>query len=145
MKRSRRIGIVESVAEREERDQRRLMAKSQHELDAALTRLEELMAYRQEYATGERPRSGASALQWKDYHSFMQRLEQAVTTQEQIVADGRRQRELHQQHWMAKRRRLKSISRVVDRYQKQEADEEQRRQQRLQDELASSSGHRFQD
>ena len=145
MKRSRRISVVESVAEREERDQRRLMAKSQHELDAALTRLEELVAYRQEYATGERPRSGASALQWKDYHRFMQRLEQAVTTQEQIVADGRRQREAHQQRWMARRRRLKSISRVVDRYERQEADEEQRRQQRHEDELASSRAHRPQD
>ena len=145
MKRSRRIGVIESMAEREEREERRLMAQSQQSLELALGRLEELRAYRQSYAAEERPKSGTTALQWQDYHRFMQRLEHAVSAQEQIVAEGQSQREAHQKRWMAKRQRLESLSRIVERFQKQEADDEQRRQQKQQDELALRGGYSIHD
>lgn len=109
------------------------MADMQKHLDAAVDRLEELRAYRNQYATDQRPLSGAGAMQWQDFHRFMQRLDQAVMTQESIVNEGRIQREAHQKRWMTKRQRLKTLSRVVDRFKTEEAEAEERRQQKLQD------------
>ena len=133
MKRSERMKIVQSVAENEERQECRAMGESQRKLEAEMTRLEELEAYRHTYSSKGTLKKGARPLQWQDYHKFLIRLDQAVATQEQVVRDGKWQRQEHRNRWMIKRRRLESLSRIVDRYTNAEFDETERQLKKLQD------------
>lgn len=136
MKRSKRLRVVQSVAAHEELEERKVMANSQGRLNTTSVRLGELKAYRNHYAANQRPASGAGGLQWQDYHNFMQRLDDAVLEQEKVVGAGRIQREAHRKHWMRKRRRLKSLSRVIDRFKTEETEAEERRLQKQQDAMA---------
>lgn len=131
--------VVESVAAHEELEERKVMANSQGLLNNVEERLDELKSYRIHYASNQRPDSGAGGLQWQDYHKFMQRLDDAVLEQEKIVDAGRIQREAHRKRWMIKRRRLKSLSRVIDRFKTEEAEAEKRRLQKQQDALVVKS------
>ncbi len=133
MKRSERMKVVQSIAAHEEQQECRVMGESQKKLEDELGRLEELNAYRQVYAAKGKLKKGLRALQWQDYHKFLNRLDQAVAAQEQAVRDGKSQREAHQKRWMAKRQRLESLSRIVDRYKDAEFQEIERQLKKLQD------------
>lgn len=109
------------------------MAESQKTLDDVMERLEELKAYRQSYASKGNLKKGLSAMQWQDYHKFVNRLDQAVAAQEQVVRDGKSRREMHQKRWMVKRQRLESLSRVVDKYKDMEFEETEKELRKLED------------
>ncbi len=133
MKRSKRMEIVQSVAEHEERQDCRAMGESQRKLEDELGRLEGLKAYRQMYTTKGKLKQGLCALQWQDYHKFLNRVDQAVAAQEQVVRDGESRRDAHKKRWMIKRQRLESLSRVVERYTNAEFDETERQLKKVQD------------
>lgn len=133
MKRSERMKIVQSVAAHEEQLECRVMGESQKKLEDEMERLEELKAYRQTYAAKEKLKKGLSALQWQDYHKFLNRVDQAVAAQEQVVHDGKSQRDAHKKRWMMKRQRLESLTRIIDRYQIAEFRESDRALRKLQD------------
>lgn len=133
MKRSERMKVVRSVAEHEERQECRAMGESKRSLEDKLGRLEELHAYRHAYAAKGKLKHGVSALQWQDYHKFLNRLDQAVVSQEQVVREGKSQQAVHQKRWMKKRQRLESLSRIVDRYKSAEYDEMERQLNKIQD------------
>lgn len=133
MKRSERIDAIRSVAEHEEREYSKRLGAAQQALTEATNKLAELDAYRREYRATTVVPSGSSAAAWQEHHRFLQRLDQAVTAQQAIVHEGRAVREKHRRQWMAKRQRLESLSRAVDRYQGAERLAEDRRDQRVQD------------
>ncbi len=133
MKRSERMKVVRSIAEHEERQECRTMGESKKSLEDKLGRLEELNAYREAYAAKGKLKQGLNALQWQDYHKFLNRLDQAVVSQELVVRDGKAQQEVHKKRWMKKRQRLESLSRIVDRYKSAEFDEMERQLKKIQD------------
>lgn len=133
MNRSERMKIVESVAEHEEQQECRAMGESQRKLEDELGRLEELKTYRQTYVPKQKLKNGLRGLEWQDYHRFLNRLEQAVAAQEQVVRDGKSQRTAHRERWAIKRQRLESLSRVVDRYKVAEHVERERQLRKIQD------------
>jgi len=133
MNRSERMKIVESVAEHDEQQECRALGESQRKLDDELGRLEELKAYRQTYVPKRKLKNGLRGLEWQDYHRFLNRLDQAVAAQEQVVRDGKSQRKAHRERWAIKRQRLESLSRVIDRYKVAEYDETERQLRKLQD------------
>ena len=135
MKRSERMKIVKTLAEREEQQERLHMGESQLRLDEEQGRLEELKKYRQSYNVKRRLDDGLPASRWQDYHRFLGRLEQAVATQENVVRDGKSRREAHRQRWMVKQQRLESLSRIIKRYRIAEIEETGRRLEKLQGEL----------
>lgn len=139
MKRSKRLSVVQSVAALEELEERKIMTKTQLRLDSISGRLDELKSYRDHYASNQRPVSGACGMQWQDYHKFMLRLDEAVLEQEKAVDAGRTLRESHRKRWMTKRRRMESLTRVIDRYKSEEVEAEERRLQKQQDALALRS------
>lgn len=69
---------------------------------------------------------------------FLNRLDMAVRAQQQIVRDGERMLETHRQRWIAKRRRLESLKRVLEKYEDEELTQEARRDQKLLDELPNT-------
>ena len=116
------------------------MGESQRKLDDELARLEELKAYWQMYASKGKLKEGLNARQWQDYHKFLDRLDQAVAAQQQVVRDGKSQREAHRKRWMMKRQRLESLSRTVDRFKTAEFEEVERQLRKLQESQPIRSG-----
>lgn len=135
-RRTERMHKVFRLAETEEKQQCRAMGSSQRSLDDEMQRLAELKAYRQSY--GAQCRNGAyNSMQWKDYQSFLERLDQAVAIQTQVVMDGRQKRDAHRSRWMTKRRKAESLERVVDRFRQQDARTDERSEQKTADDLAA--------
>jgi flagellar FliJ protein len=133
-RRTERMHKVFLLAETDEKQQCRAMGKSQRTLDDELDRLAELRAYRQSYA--RQCRDGQyDSVQWKDYQNFLQRLDQAIAIQTQVVMDGKMKRDAHRSRWMTKRRKVESLERAVDRFRHQETQREERGLQKSADEL----------
>lgn len=128
------------VARSEERKKCQDMGRAQSLLDAEVNRLEELQSYRENY---ERRMSSGDEIHpahWTDYQNFLRRLSDAVTEQQRHVLTGQENRDLHRKHWMAKRKRLDSLQRVVDRYrQAEDREAEQKLQKSLDDRPPSKS------
>ena len=134
-KRSKILRKFVAIAEAEERRTGALMGQSRKQLDEHRGRLGELNAYRHNYR-GKGPSSGAiDSAHFKDYQNFLQRLDAAVHSQQQIVADSEQNVELHRRRWLAKRQRLESLERVLERYQREEREHAERLEQRALDDL----------
>lgn len=138
-KRTRKIDKIVSLAAAEERSLGQQAGRSRAYLDEQLERLGELNAFRHNYE-GKNPASaGVSAAHWKDYQSFLHRLDAAVSAQRQIIRDGERNLETHRRRWLAKRQRLESLEHVLEKYKDQDRAYESRLEQKSADELANLS------
>lgn len=112
--------------------------RSRQQLQEYVARLGELNAYRQSYSSRSRSLQNVSSAHWKDYQGFLQRLDQAVLSQQQLVHNAEQNLEVHRRRWLAKRQRLESLQRVLDRYLAEEKQFDERREQRVQDDLPAS-------
>ena len=138
MTRSKRMQPVQRLAQGRERDAMRKLGESQQFLDAQLAKLEELRAYRAQYAreftaTSE---TGLGATRLRDYRVFLGRLGQAIEQQELLVARYQSQHEKTRQQWLESRTHSQAIDKVVDGYQQQERRQQDRREQLEHDERA---------
>lgn len=136
-KRSKKLSKIVSLATAEERRQGAVTGKSRCVLEEQNARLGELNAYRQSYAGLSKSISNVNSAHWKDYQNFLGKLDQAINSQEQIVHDSEQNLEIHRRRWQAKRQRLESLQRVLDRYRDEELQHAERQQQRDQDDLPS--------
>ena len=136
MTRSKRMQPVQHVAQGREQDAMYKLGQSQQFLDAQKAKLEELRAYRDQYAndfalSGE---NGVSATRVQDYRIFLGRLGEAVRQQEALIAQCEAQHEQTRQQWVASRSHNQAIGKVIQRYQAEENIVEERREQQEQDE-----------
>lgn len=136
--RSRKIGKIASVAAAEERRLGQMAGRSRQHLEEQLDQLGELNAFRHNYAKKSTTALNVSSAHWQDYQSFLHRLDTAVRAQQQIVRDSERMLETHRQRWIAKRQRLESLERVLEKYQTEELVQEARQEQKQLDELPNS-------
>jgi flagellar export protein FliJ len=79
-----------------------------------------------------------SSAHLKDYHDFLHRLDTAVKAQQQLVRDSEKNLEAHRKRWIAKRQRLESLQRVLDRYQEEDQLHDARMEQKRLDDLPNS-------
>ncbi|MEQ8206728.1 MAG: flagellar export protein FliJ [Woeseia sp.] len=132
-----RIQRVQHLAETEERNFCRAMGEAQRLFGDNEKRLQELQEYRREYAN-RRPNGGngtISSVQWTDYQNFLQRLDEAVRAQQELVLNSKQNRDAHRKRWMLKRQKMESLQRVVDRYRTDAVREGERQEQKVQDDL----------
>lgn len=134
-KRSKKISKIVSLASAEEKRFGAATGRSRRNLEEQMARLGELNAYRHGYAELSQSAGGVNSAHWKDYQSFMRRLDQAVKSQQQIVKDSEQNLETHRRRWLAKRQRLESLQRVLDSYRAEETSHAERLQQRALDDL----------
>lgn len=134
-RKSARIDKIRAIAASQERSSCRQMGESQRKLDEEIQRLEELKGYRLGYENQKTKPGSSGAAQWTDYQHFLQRLDAAVAAQARLVLDSRQTADLHRQHWLERRQRLESLTRVVERYRNDEAAASERREQKTTDEL----------
>lgn len=137
-RRTKKISRVVSLAAAEERRLGEQTGRSQRGLDEQLHKLGELNAYRHNYASKNPGTSGSPAVRWKDYQSFMQRLDRAVVSQQQIIRDCEQKMAAHRERWLVKRQRLESLERVLETSRNRDAAYESRLEQRQLDDLAIS-------
>ena len=115
-----------------------MAGRARQHVEEQQDRLGELNAYRHNYAKKTTGTSALRASHWQDYQAFLSRLDTAVRAQQQIVHDGERMLETHRQRWIAKRQRLESLERVLEKYQTEERVQEARREQKQLDELPTT-------
>jgi flagellar FliJ protein len=142
-KRTQKIGKVVSLAASEERHHGDQTGRSQRSLNEQLATLGELHAYRQNYSNKAFANNGVSASHWQDYQSFLQRLDRAVQSQQQIVHDGEQQLEAHRKRWMVKRQKLESLQRVLSRCREQDRSFEERLEQKRLDDIPCAGNNTF--
>lgn len=128
-----KLGNVRTLARSEERKSGMAAGRLQQRLDEQLARLGELNAFRHTYAN--RPVDQVSSAHWKDYQSFLGRLDRAVRSQQQIVRDCEKNLEAQRQRWMVKRQRLEALERVLEKARAREAAYQERLEQRQLDDL----------
>jgi len=136
--RRQKIGKVASLAAADEQRYGQIAGQSQRHLDEQLERLGELNAYRQNYSDGTRVQTAVSSVHWQDYQNFRNRLDAAVAAQQQIVLDCEQTVLAHRQHWLAKRRRLDSLERMLEKYEVEESLADDRREQKVLDDLPNN-------
>lgn len=137
--RADKLQKIVALAKAAERRSGEQTGQSQAKLNDYVDKLGELNAYRHNYAHAKRGGGELHSVHWKDYQNFLQRLDTAVRTQQQAVRDCEESVELHRRQWMAKRQRLESLERVMERYQEEDRVQAERVEQRAVDDLYSMS------
>ena len=128
------------MAESEEKQECQNMGRAQKQLNAEANRLQELCAYRHSYAGKRQTKGNVSPVHWQDYQNFLQRLDQAVSTQKQKVLTEEQNRDGHRRRWMAKRQKMESLERIIDRHRKAENQALERALQKALDDIPVAKG-----
>jgi flagellar FliJ protein len=131
MTRSKRMQSVQYLAQNRERDAVKKLGESQRYLDAQQAKLEELRAYRDQYATAFENTGGAGldAFRIHEYRVFLGRLNEAILQQEAVIAQCSIRHEQTREQWMATRNHSQAIDKVLERYRQQERKQEERKEQ----------------
>jgi len=137
--RSARMQMLESLTDNEVKILATQMGHHAAQLRDSEAQLSDLETYLDgcEIAPVGQGQASVSALQLVEKHAFLQRLRQAVAAQQTVVLDARTRYEAVRAQWLAKHLRGTALGKAVQRFQKEETQEVERREQRLQDETAS--------
>ena len=141
MTRSKRMQPVQQLAQSRERSAVQKLGLSQQHLQAQEAKLEELRSYRDQYAKAFEASGGAGlgAARMRDYRIFLNRLGEAISQQEALIAQCQAQHEQTRRQWMASRNQSRAVDKLVDRYRSQEDRQQQRTEQKEQDDRAQRS------
>lgn len=139
MKKSKRMETVNTIAEREEREQANIFAKSQQHCDAQQKKLAELKQYYREYAESSRKSTGEflDIIRMQESRAFMAKLAAAISQQSDIIRKAELAMNADRKHWMDSRRRAMSMQKLTERYVQQELCQAEATEQRLADDLSS--------
>ena len=128
--RSQRLKRLVEIAERDERAGAETLGRLRAELARREAQLGELNAYRRTYAAASRSMPGSTSAHWKDYQSFVGRLDRAIAAQKQLVSDAEAGVGAARDAWMQKRKRSEALKKVFERSRQAEAQAASRREQR---------------
>ena len=137
-KRAEKLVKIVALARADERRSGEMTGRSQARLNIYIDKLGELNAYRHTYAHSTQGSSNIHSAHWKDYQNFLQRLDTAVRSQQQVIRDCEKSVDVHRRQWMAKRQRLESLERVLERYQEEDRLRADRMEQRAMDDPHSA-------
>jgi flagellar FliJ protein len=139
MKKSKRMQTVNSIAERDEREQADKFSKSQRHYEAQKNKLAELKQYYQEYVDASRNSRDEflDINRLQESRAFMAKLATAITQQHEIVCKTELAMNTARKHWMDCRRRAMSMQKLTERYVHQELCEADANEQRIADDLSS--------
>ncbi|MBW2941597.1 flagellar export protein FliJ [Zhongshania aquimaris] len=139
MKKSKRMQTVNSLAERNEREQADKFSSSQRHCEAQKNKLDELKQYYQEYADASRKVTGEflDLRRLQESRAFMAKLSGAIAQQREILRKAELAMNADRKHWMDSRRRAMSMQKLTERYVKQELYQAETTEQRVADDLSS--------
>ena len=138
MTRSKRMRPVQQLAQSREQEAVQKLGQSQQYVQAQQAKLEELRAYRDQYARDFEASGGdgLGATRVQDYRIFLSRLGEAVSQQEAVIAQCGARHEQTRRQWMESRGQSQIVDKLVDRYCLEENKQLDRAEQKEQDERA---------
>ncbi|MCP4388055.1 MAG: flagellar export protein FliJ [Gammaproteobacteria bacterium] len=143
MTRTQRLQPV--VQHTDKKQQRALLevAQSQAVLEGEQTRLTQLQDYKLEYLQKKKYDIGVfTPIELQEFNRFMQQLDQTIERQMDLVEQRQQELEHKRQLWMATRIDSKKMHKVVEKLQKQEFVEQERKEQKALDEFAQRKTQR---
>ena len=136
--RSERIASLETLASNEAKELAVQMERQAGVVKQAESKLAELQSYLDSYqAQNGAGQNSVNPMRLLEKQAFLQRLREALNAQGQVVESARSRYELLRAQWIAKHLRGTALGKAVDRFQLEEGQAENRRQQHAQDEIAA--------
>jgi flagellar FliJ protein len=141
MDRSDRLMPIIRLLESRELDAARQVGACRDHLARQRQTLAELKTFQNEYISrfNDAVKGGIGAGIIHDYHRFLNRLNQAIRQQQEVVETANSQHESSKQQWRQQRCQTKAMDKVAERYRSQECFEREQREQRESDEHAQFS------
>ena len=137
MNRKRRFEVLLRIAEARERDAARVLSDRKSALQESHEKLEQLLLYRADYGNDLSKQDGIGlGVQIQDYWLFVDRLNRAISEQRQQLHELGNAVETSKQQWQDTHKQLAILGKVAERIQEVDRTEEDRRGQRLIDDLA---------
>ena len=137
MLKSKRFAPIQEIASTSAKDLRRAMGEAGRKVADLERQLEQLQAYRDEYVRNSTQGNGTiDAVKLQNDRSFLERLGEALRLHLKSLEAARAEYEVRRKAWSEKRIEAESLSRVVDRFRKEERQVAERREQREGDDAA---------
>ena len=138
MMKSKRFQPIHDIASTSAKDLSRAMGDASRKVADLERQLLQLESYRDEYVRNSTQSGGAiDAVRLQNYRSFLERLGEAMRQHLKSLEAARAENEKRRSAWSAKRIEAESLSRVVDRFRKEEQFAADAREQRDGDEAAT--------
>ena len=119
------------------------VAQSQGLLEIEQVKQAQLQDYKLEYLQKKKQDIGVfTPLELQEFNRFMQQLDETIARQMEVVEMRQREVEQKREAWNATRIDSKVIHKVVDKLQKQEFAEQERREQKALDEFTQRNNNR---
>ena len=134
--RSTRMLPVARHADQKQQEAVQVYAQAQRALEDAQLQLQQLVAYREEYARKMSCQRGLPMEQLRNFQAFVQQLGRAIKQAELDIESHKQACEHRKQQWLKTRARSQALHRVVEKYQIEERVAEDRREQKEMDEHA---------
>ena len=136
MTKSKRLKPIIKIAEEREQVAVRGYLQAQQTHNGRLARLDELVAYREEYqgkfiSTDSVART---AFQFNDYRAFLLRLDAIIEEQKRLVALSATDMESKRIEWLKKREKSQSLEKVAEKFMKEEQLQQNQKEQKEADE-----------
>lgn len=143
MTRTERLQPVVEHTDKKEQQALREVAQSQDALDGERSLLQKLLDYKQEYLQRAEPQSELfSPLQLQEFNRFMQQLETTIEGQRGVIERCEAELERKRRDWQATRLDAQVMHKVVDRLEREESVQHERKEQKNQDEFAQRNSGR---
>jgi flagellar FliJ protein len=137
MMKSKRFEPIHEIASTTAQDLSRAMGEAGRKVQDLERQLEQLQSYRDEYVSNSTQANGTmDAVKLQNFRSFLERLGEALRQHLKSLDSARKEYEKRRAQWSEKRIEAESLSRVVDRFRKEEQHVADRREQREGDDAA---------
>lgn len=138
VKRSKRMEPIKELVELREKNAARQLAECRRELAERQTRLSELTTYRDSYIDQQDLTGNIDPVRFQEYRLFLGRLNHAIKEQQRLVDASEEDCNNTHGEWTDTVTRSKAIEKAVGRFKRTEQEIEDRREQKEDDEAASS-------
>jgi len=130
MTRAKGLQTIQTLAESAEMVRSRAVADQRHALSEEECRLKQLEQYRNEYQTmSSRSDQGICIHFVRGRRGFVQKLNEAIDNQRQVILRAREQLDTYLVHWRDARAKALSLQKFTDRIAAQETRRTERREQ----------------
>ncbi len=135
--RSERMASLENLASNEAKSVAVQMEQQAQLLHQGETKLQDLIEYFNSYQEQSGSANAVNSMLLLEQQAFMKRLSEAIEAQRQVVENARSRYQLLRSRWLNKHLRGTALGKAVDRFQREEGQVENRREQHSLDELAA--------
>ncbi len=136
--------LVLKLAKDAEEQAALLLKSAQLECQKRQNQLSSLNNYRLDYMKQMQSQQGQliSASNYHQFHRFIRQIDEAIAQQNRVVADGEKQKQYRQQHWLDKQTKRKAVELLLENKAHKREALELKKEQKMTDEFASQQFYR---